>query len=452
MHDSNIFKYTVLSIILISSLAWAQVSQNVQFVANVNMYPSIGYNDCWGYVAPDGREYALLGVENGTSIIDITDPQNIQEVSFIGSASSLWKDIKTYQHYGYVVNETGGGLQIIDLSDLPNSASLAATYTGFQTSHNIFIDTTNGMLYAEGNSSEPVRVLSLDNPTVPVQISYFGIECHDVFVRDTLAFISEGYSGSFGIYSVSDPYAPVLVQRIVVPSAGYCHNAWSNEDNTLLMTTEETQGKTMKVWDISDLSNISMTDEILAPDGLAHNTHIKNGYAYVSHYGDGLRIIDISDPQNIFEAGYYDTFPGTGGGYVGAWGAFPFFDSGKVLISDMSTGLYVVTFSGAVVSLPGNNPVKTIDSYMLHQNYPNPFNPSTTIRFSLPQISIVKLVVYSQTGQRIRTLRNEILEGGEHSVCWDGRNDSGAPVAAGIYFYRLEADQFQQTNKMILLK
>lgn len=356
----------MVGFLLWSHLLLAQGSPNVPLLVQMDQYSSAGYNDCWGYTAPDGREYALLGVATGTSIIDITDADNgvAVEVGFIPSATSLWKDIKTYQQYAYVVNESGGGLQIIDLSNLPNSVSLAATYTGFSTSHNIYIDEATGILYAEGNSSQPVRVLDLSNPLAPVQIASFGVECHDVFVRNGLAFVSEGTHGSYGIYDVTNPAAPTLIQRLFVPAAGYAHNAWSNAGNTLLMTTEETAGKTIKLWDISNLTNIVMTDEVLGPTGLAHNTHIKGHYAYVSHYVDGLRIYDIADPYNVVEVGYYDTYPFPGGGFNGAWGAFPFFVSGKVLISDMQSGLYVVYFEGAADVDPQDpNPPQNFQAY-----------------------------------------------------------------------------------------
>lgn len=317
----------------------AQGSPNVPLLAHVNSYPAAGYNDCWGYTGPDGREYALLGVQTGTSILDITDTDNIVEVAFIPSATSLWKDIKTYQHYAYVVTEGGGGLQIIDLADLPNSATLAATYTGFSTSHNIFIDEDNALLYAEGNAVAPVRVLDISDPLNPVQVSTFGIECHDIFARNNIAYIAEGNSGSIGVYDLNNPANPSLIARFPIPAAGYVHNCWLSDDNQYLITTEETNGKTVKLWDISDLNNPTITSQYLGPNGLAHNAFIKRNYAYVSHYEAGLRILDISDPNNMVEVGYYDT--------PDAWGTYPFFASGKVLISDINSGLYVVFFEGA---------------------------------------------------------------------------------------------------------
>ena len=90
--------------------------------------------------------------------------------------------------------------------------------------------------------------------------------------------------------------------------------------------------------------------------------------------------------------------------------------------------------------------------YRLEQNYPNPFNPSTSIQFALPAKSHVKLEVYNLLGRKIATITDHIFESGTHTVNWDGKNSSGEQSASGIYFYRMEAGQFEQTRKMILLK
>ena len=334
--------------------------QRLEPLAHFNAYPDAGYNDCWGYTAPDGREYALLGVQNGTSVIDITDAPDLREIAFIPSANSIWKDIKTFDHYAYVVNETGGGLQIIDLSDLPRSARLAATYRRFQTSHNINIDVPNAILYAEGDEAEPVRTLSLANPIAPVQVSAFGVEAHDIYARGGIAYVSEGYHGTVGVFDLTTPSRPRQLGRFRIPDAGYVHNAWLTDDGTHLMTTEETEGKTVKMWDVRDLAHVRMTGEYLAPNGLAHNTHIKGNYAYISHYGSGLRIVDVTNRSSLREVAYQqkdeaeapwlgETFglTPTAEVYTAAWGAYPFFRSGKVLVSDIEAGLFVVQFDGA---------------------------------------------------------------------------------------------------------
>lgn len=90
--------------------------------------------------------------------------------------------------------------------------------------------------------------------------------------------------------------------------------------------------------------------------------------------------------------------------------------------------------------------------YTLSQNYPNPFNAVTTIRYELPKSEKVSIVIYNILGQPIRVLVDEIQQAGYHSVVWDGRNGSGRQVASGMYTYRMKADNFAQTRKMILLK
>jgi len=104
-----------------------------------------------------------------------------------------------------------------------------------------------------------------------------------------------------------------------------------------------------------------------------------------------------------------------------------------------------------IISSKGDATVKPIvsvcSSYGLSQNYPNPFNPTTEIRYALPENAQVKLVVYNVAGQEIKTLVNEGQEAGYHQCVWGGKN-----VAGGIYFYRLQAGDFVQTRKMVLLR
>jgi hypothetical protein len=90
--------------------------------------------------------------------------------------------------------------------------------------------------------------------------------------------------------------------------------------------------------------------------------------------------------------------------------------------------------------------------FQLSQNHPNPFNLETEIEFALPRSSHVKIEVYNVIGQKIRTLVNEHLSVGRKVITWFGNDDSGDAVASGIYFYKMTADEFSSTRKMILLK
>ena len=120
-------------------------------------------------------------------------------------------------------------------------------------------------------------------------------------------FVSEGYSNRFAIYDISN-FNNLTEPIGVIPCEGYAHNAWLNDSGTHLVTTEETQNKTIKIWNISDLSNISLAGEFLGENGLAHNVHVMNDLVYISHYTTGIKIIDIFDATRPVEVAAYDTY------------------------------------------------------------------------------------------------------------------------------------------------
>ena len=88
----------------------------------------------------------------------------------------------------------------------------------------------------------------------------------------------------------------------------------------------------------------------------------------------------------------------------------------------------------------------------LAQNYPNPFNPNTTIRFELPAAKHVQIIIFNTNGQQVRTLVNDNYSAGIHNVVWDASNEQGAKVPSGVYYFRMTADDFSDTKKLLLLK
>ena len=88
----------------------------------------------------------------------------------------------------------------------------------------------------------------------------------------------------------------------------------------------------------------------------------------------------------------------------------------------------------------------------LHQNYPNPFNPTTLIRYDLPVNEHVSINIYDLTGKRVKSLVNTNQDAGYRSIHWNATNEVGQPVSAGMYIYTIQAGEFRQTRKMVLLK
>jgi methionine-rich copper-binding protein CopC len=105
----------------------------------------------------------------------------------------------------------------------------------------------------------------------------------------------------------------------------------------------------------------------------------------------------------------------------------------------------------AFSEITGDNAIVP-DEFGLHQNAPNPFNPTTMILYDLPKATNVRMEVYNLLGQNVKTLVNSFQEAGTQSVIWDGTDNDGYQVASGMYFYRIEADDFQATKKMMMLK
>ena len=238
------------------------------------------------------------------------------------------------------------GMQIIDLSPLPeNSPIQLETYNYIGQSHNLWID-SSGFAFIEHQVGDNIQIVNLENQSQPTYESTFGnlaSNCHDIYTKNNIAYVSEGWSNQYGIYDISD--LNNITPLANIPCEGYAHNAWVNDSENLLVTTEETENKTIKIWDISNLNDINLLGEYLGENNLAHNAHIKDNLVYISHYTTGIKIIDIFNPSWPVEVAAYDTYPlNDSGGFYGCWGAYPFTSNGYVYASDMQYGLYILDF------------------------------------------------------------------------------------------------------------
>src|SRR5205085_10457840 len=175
-------------------------------IANKNDHPTNNtykYSACWGYKAPNGREYAIIGCQPGTAFYDITDTANVHEVGFQTGLTSEWREMKVYSHYAYIVSEANNsGLQIVDLQYLPDSIHFVRTYTytGYNHTHSISQD--GPYLYLNGGNVSPgqtniggITVLDLTNPELPVKRGSWGTYyVHDCRVRNDTIYACNIYN------------------------------------------------------------------------------------------------------------------------------------------------------------------------------------------------------------------------------------------------------------------
>ncbi|MEM7574730.1 MAG: choice-of-anchor B family protein [Bacteroidota bacterium] len=340
------------------------------------------YSEVWGY-ARAGREYALMASAELIHILDITDPSNIVEIgngfNTFNNSTSIWRDIKVYGDYAYcVADQRSEGLQIIDLSNLPTSASIVYQSTAFfQRTHNIYIDEQSAsgipLLYVLGSNSsaqrDGVRVLSLANPIAPVQIASEplpgGGYIHDAFVRGDTLYANHGNNGMY-IWDMIDPDNPVLLGDLsFYPDAGYNHSSWLTEDGSHIVFCDETFGTGVKIAALTDAPlgglDINITDNFRstleapsATNSIAHNPYILgDSLVVISYYHEGVQVFDISDPTDVTLAGYYDTWTNSDyNSFDGVWGAYPYLPSGRILGSDVQEGLFVLELDGVSAPLP----------------------------------------------------------------------------------------------------
>ena len=343
-------------------------SDKVALYAHIDLdeFGASSGNDCWGYVSPSGREYALMGVRNKVAFVEITNPATPVWFASIDHSESLWCDIKVYQDVAYAVTEESGtGIQVIDLSDIDNhNVTLAQTIASPARSHDIAIDPDSARLYTCGShdGAGTTVIFDVSNPLFPVEIG-IGIDTyfHDAQVvtysgpdaAHTGKQIMFGAATSLGVHivDVSDPNNPILLSQTPYPNVEYCHQLWTGDMVHLYINDELDDIPRTTVLDISDLDNpIVLGDFSSGLDAIDHNLFVRDGFLFEANYRSGLRIFDTNiDPVNPPEVGWFDTFPGGDeSGFDGAWSVYPYFPSGTVIVSDITRGLFVLDVSEAV--------------------------------------------------------------------------------------------------------
>jgi len=348
----GIFKVVFLAVVSLSvasaGAGSSGDSRELDELGSFNKYNGTGYAALWGYTAPDNREYAILGVRNGTAIVDITDSPNLREVAFINNSRSEWTEMKVYKNYAYVVKDNvSAGIQILDLSDLPRSARLVNTVRSMPQNHTLWIDASTGRMFTVGGSNTSVTVWDLADPVNPVVISEFNnTYVHDMYVRGNRAYLAEIFSKSFSIWDISDISQPRLIKRVRDPQAPFVsfHNAWTTDDGAYLVTTEESDGRPVRIWDIRDEPNPREVARWLGPGNIAHNVRVKGQFVHVAHYGGGYRVLDISNINAPAEVAHFNNKATNLTGMVGIWDVYPYFPSGKVIMSSIEDGLFVTRF------------------------------------------------------------------------------------------------------------
>ncbi len=322
------------------------VSQNVNLLGAWNKRSN--YGDCWGYIEQGtNHEYALICARNeGVSIIDIEATPPV-EVGFIPSISpgTDAKDVKIYLNYAIVIKESEA-VQIVDLTDVTNPVQVSTIQpNGGSGAHNCLVD--GSTLYIVGNhGTGGLEVFDISTPSAPVRIGT-GFEpfyYHDIDVRNDTMYATGINGNGVDILDVSNKSAISRLGLFNYAGSGV-HNAefLGTTDYVAIGDEIGSAGNHVRIFDVADISNVTKVFDLdVNPAAVAHNCYEKGGLLYIAYYTEGLRVWDVNDPTAPFEIGFYDTEPSGANGFNGAWNVFPYYPSGKIIVSDFSTGLYVL--------------------------------------------------------------------------------------------------------------
>ncbi len=334
-------------------------------------------NDIWGWEDPqDGKEYALVGGREATIFIDISNPENPVILGRLPSetTSSTWRDIKVYSNHAFIVSEAQDhGMQVFDLTKLRNLNAPGQTlepdaiYSDFGNAHNIAINEDTGYAYAIGTSTFTggPHFINIQNPLNPVAAGGYDMSgyTHDAQVV-TYNGPDQDYTGAelfLGsnenetvIVNVTDKSNPTLISTVSHTSVGYTHQGWFDENHQYYYANDERDetdfgfnSRTL-IFDLSDLDN----PLYLAPffgdsQAIDHNLYTKGNELYLSNYTAGLRVADISDVTTISDIGFFDTFPQNDNPeFNGVWSVYPYFQSGNIIVSDVTEGMFILRKTG----------------------------------------------------------------------------------------------------------
>ncbi len=458
--------YTLLFAIFFFNLSAQEVQTAVlegrwfdETIPGSNAYDN-AYNEVWG-LAINGYEIAIIGSTLGTHFIDVTDPNNPEQIHFVEGGTAgpaiIHRDYHDHNGYLYAVADEGNNstLQIIDISQLPDAIEVVFDDNALiRRTHNLFIDTTSSILYTgisqgTNNNYSPLRVFDISNPIDPVEIGDFNSfgnfnisQVHDLYVNNNIGYLNCG-PGGFAVVDFTDMDNPTALATLTTadyPQSGYNHSGWLSDDATHYYMADETHGMDIKVMDVSNLPDIEITAFIDAGStdqySIPHNQIVHENYLYSSYYYDGLIIHDITNKSQPTLAYTFDTSDiDHRNNYEGAWGVYPLLPSGNVLVSDMQEGLFVLSLP----EINNNEDIVNEQSVVLVPN-PSDGNFIFNMENQVNEPAIIEL--FSIDGRKIYS-QNTTLE---------NSNKINLDVSEGMYIFVINTKTTSYKSKIQIIK
>lgn len=346
-------------------------------------------NDIWGWTDPQtGKEYALIGRVGGTSFVDVSNPSEPVVIGDLpkpdSARASTWRDIKVYQNHAYIVADNAGahGMQVFDLTGLrdydgsPQTFNETTHYAEVHSAHNVVINEDTGFAYIVGSvgggktCGSGLHMVNIQDPKNPTFTGCFAdpttgrsgtgythdAQCVTYYGPDSEYQGQEICVGAnetaISIADVTDKENPKALSTASYPGFGYVHQGWFTEDQRYFLLDDEldeTNGNSTTstyIWDLQDLDNPQMVGIHNADyPSIDHNQYVKGNYVYQTNYTAGLRILSLENVSDgkLSEVAHFDTYPANNSAkFMGTWSSYPYFESGIVVVSDITSGLFIL--------------------------------------------------------------------------------------------------------------
>jgi choice-of-anchor B domain-containing protein len=338
-------------------------------------------NEVWGWTDPaTGKEYAIMGTSNGTTFVDVSTPTAPVLVGILPthSGASIWREMKVFENHAFIVADLAEehGMQVFDLTRLreapvtPTVFTEDAHYDGFGDAHNIAINEETGFAYAVGtfdnvffrNCGSGLHMIDVNDPTNP---TFAGCFSEDGYTHDVQCVIYRGpdrlhrgkevcfasNEDTLTIVDVTDKSSPVMLSRTTYPGVGYTHQGWLTGNQATFVLNDELDEQEnghntrTRFFDVRDLDAPVLDFVFDGPTkAIDHNLYVIGNRVYEANYRAGLHILETDIRKDrAAVAAFFDIYPPDDEAeFNGAWGNYPFFASGIVLISGIEEGLFVV--------------------------------------------------------------------------------------------------------------
>ncbi|GEM_PF-1547701 len=298
------------------------IVKNTQQVGFVSLPGASFTSGLWAYEG-GGRRFCLqTHLNNGMYVVETTDAAN---PTVVRTVPGNFRKVQVFGNYAYATTDSGP-TSVIDLS-VPEQASVV-NQLGLG-GHTLRVDQSNGRLYLNRSSSLYIYDLLAD-PTTPALMGIWSGGSHDCRPDGDVVYVNGSSAGPTRILDVSNPIQPVQIGEL--GDGGHSSALYfAPSGETILLTCDEYPGGHVNLWDVTNSSQpqwLSMYQTPTNGSTSIHNVEVKGAYAYLGYYLDQLRVLDLRDPSNPVEVGIWDNNPNnTGFFWDDAWESIPDHDA-----------------------------------------------------------------------------------------------------------------------------